>query len=407
MIVQPKSPKRSTTSSPEPGLPNWQQTQAAREQRRTREVMDRPSTPRSQTERTRSAATDQDLARFRLPIRQLAVFTRQMAMLLNAGSGVVPALQSIARQLTRPAHARLIRQLCLEIEEGEPLAEAFRKYPGTFDPAYCAIVAAGEASATLPKMFQRLAKIVGKRRLIRNRILGAMAYPALLSLLSIAIVAALLFFVLPRFGAMFGTLDVSLPASTSFLLSVAALLEAYWYVELPALLLLAGAGAYLVRSATGRQWLSDGAIRVPLLGRLISGLIQGETFRVLGMLIEARVGVLEAIELAHGVTRNSRFRNLYSLMAEEVTSGGSISAALEASGLVSPAIAHAIRTGEESGQLGAAATYVADVLDEDNTELIDTTTRLVEPLILILMGLVVGTVAVSLFMPLFDMTSAI
>ncbi len=406
MIVQPKTRKRSESPAPEPLLPSWQQSQAAREQRRTRDVIGGQGMTAAGLVHARSTA-DHDLAQCKLPIRQIAVFTRQMAMLLKAGSGVVAALQSIARQFAKPAHNRLIHQLCLDIEEGEPLAAALRKYPAAFDPTYCAIVAAGEATATLPEMFERLARIVGKRRVIRNRILGAMAYPLVLSVLSISIVSVLLFFVLPRFGDMFDTLAVELPASTSLLLKFGTWTKTYWYVELPLFLLLIGGVVYVLRTARGRQWISDVSIRTPLLGKLISGLIQGETFRVLGMLIEARVGVLEAIELVSGVTRNSRFQELYDRMTEQVTSGGSVSAALESSPLISPSIAHAIRTGEESGQLGAAATYVADILDEDNTEMIDTVTKLVEPLILIVMGLVVGTVAVSLFMPLFDMTSAI
>jgi type II secretory pathway component PulF len=406
MIVQPRTEKRGDSRSSEPVLPSWQQSQAVREQRRTRDVVGGQATSAADAALARSAS-DQDFSHCRLPIRQLAVFTRQMAMLLNAGSGIVPALQSIARQLAKPTHCRLIHRVCLDIEEGEPLASALRKYPAAFDPTYCAIVAAGEATATLPEMFERLARIVGKRRVIRNRILGAMAYPALLSLLSVSILSVLLFFVLPRFGDMFKTLGVELPASTSTLLSIGAWAKAFWYVEVPLFLLLIGGLVFALQTPRGRQWMSDVSIRIPLLGRLISGLIQGETFRVLGMLIEARVGVLEAIELVSGVTRNSRFQKLYDNMAEEVTSGGSVSTALESSPLISSAIAQAIKTGEESGQLGPAATYVANILDEDNTEMIDTITKLVEPLILIVMGFVVGSVAVSLFMPLFDMTSAI
>ena len=148
-------------------------------------------------------------------------------------------------------------------------------------------------------------------------------------------------------------------------------------------------------------------MRVPLIGHVVTGLIQGETFRLLGMLIEAHIGLLEAIHLVKSVTSNKRFQELYQSMETEVTEGGSISRALEASRLVSPPICQAIRTGEENGALGAAMSYVANVLDEDNTELIDTVTKLLEPMILIIMGVVVGGVAVSLFLPMFDMTSAI
>jgi len=330
-----------------------------------------------------------------------------MAMLLTSGSGVVPALNSIARQMSKASHAVMVRQICTDLQEGETLAVALQRYPRTFDSAYCAIVAAGEASATLPEMFDRLAKMVGKRRVIRNRVVGATAYPVLLSVLSSGIVSVLLFFVLPRFGDMFKTLSVDLPASTSYLLSFGNGIKSYWFGVAPFLVLLAGGAVVFARSNTGRQALSDWSVMLPIVGRLISGLIQGETFRVLGMLIEARVSILEAIGLVKGVTRNRRYRTLYDRMESEVTSGGTISAALEFSKIIPAPIVHAIRTGEDSGQLGVAATYVADILDEDNNELIETITKLLEPVILIVMGLVVGGVAVSLFMPLFDMTSAI
>lgn len=348
-----------------------------------------------------------DAAGAKLSIRELATFTRQMAMLLSSGSSLVPAIQSIARQFTKGSAIQMMRQITLDLEEGEPLASALRKYPRTFDCTYCAIVAAGEASATMPEMFARLASIVGKRRLMRSKVLGAMAYPALLSSLSMTIIGVLLFFVMPRFGEMFKTLGVDLPTSTSVLLALGQSVKSNWLAAVMGPVAAVTGMVFLVRSRTGRQWISDASIHVPILGRLVGGLIQGETFRVLGMLIEARVGVLDAIELVQGVTRNRKYREMYHGMETEVTSGGSISRALEASGLVGPGLIQAIRTGEDSGQLGSAATFVADVLDEDNTELLGTLTKLIEPLILVGMGLVVGTVAVSLFMPMFDMTSAL
>ena len=343
----------------------------------------------------------------KLSIRQLTMFTRQMAMLLTSGSGVVPALQSIAKQFEKPAPRQMVRQLCTDLEEGNTLAEALRKFPRTFDSTYCALVAAGEASATLTEMFTRLAKIIGKRRAMRNKAMGAMAYPTLLSALSVNILGVLMFFVLPRFKDMFKTLNVPLPGTTQLMLIVADFARTYWYGVLAAML---AAGFGIVTFAVsdrGRTWLSNLLLHVPILGKLMSGLIQGETFRVLGMLIEARISVLESIDLVRGVTGNRRFQQLYESMENDISGGGSISQSLERSGLISAGICQAIHTGEDSGQLGVSMNYVADILDEDNTELINTVTKLVEPLILIVMGVVVGFVAVSLFLPLFDVTSAI
>jgi type IV pilus assembly protein PilC len=146
---------------------------------------------------------------------------------------------------------------------------------------------------------------------------------------------------------------------------------------------------------------------LPFIGRLASGLIQGQVFRTLGMLIEARVSVLESLDLARRATNNDRFQQMFDRIENAVTGGASFSDTMEASGLIDPAVCQAVRTGEESGNLGGAMSYAADVLDEDNTELVHTVTRLLEPVIIIVMGLIVGVVAVSLFMPLFDITTMV
>ena len=353
-----------------------------------------------------SSASD-GLAKVRFPLRQLVMFTRQMAMLLASGSGVVPALTSLARQVKNERQRAVIRRIIADLEEGRVLADSLREYPATFDSSYCAVVAAGEASATLPEMFTKLASIMGKRRAMRNRVIGAMIYPALLILLCVGIVNILMFFVIPRFGEMFATLGVPLPSTTEFMLAMSAGVLEWWWAPVGLAVGAVVGSVYLARSRTGRQFVGDVQIRVPLFGQVMSRLIQAEVLRILGMLIEAKVGVLDALDLARGVTCNRCYGGLCDSVESAVTSGGSISSAMEDSGLIDASICQAVRTGEESGNLGGSISYVADVLDEENGELVGVLTKLIEPLILIGMGVVVGVVAISLFMPLFDITSAI
>ena len=355
----------------------------------------------------RLAAASSELSGVRFSLRQLVMFTRQMAMLLASGSAVVPALNALSRQIKDARQRAVIRQIVADLEEGHTFADALRKYPAVFGASYCAVVAAGEASATLSLMFTKLASMMGKRRAMRNRVLGAMTYPALLILLCVGIVNILLFFVIPRFGGMFDTLGVALPSSTQFMLALSVALREWWPVPVGLGAGVIIAGVYLAKSPAGRQLLSDVQIRVPLIGRVMSRLIQAEMLRILGMLIEAKVGVLDALDLARGVTRNRCYGGLCDEVEEAVTSGNSISQAMERSSLIDASICQAVRTGEESGSLGGAISYVADVLDEENGELIGVVTKLIEPIILIGMGVVVGVVAISLFMPLFDMTSAV
>jgi len=165
--------------------------------------------------------------------------------------------------------------------------------------------------------------------------------------------------------------------------------------------------AALCLSRRGRIFFTSIQTEVPVLGRLMSRLIQGQLFQTLGMLIECRVGLLDAIELGRGITGNRRFQTLLDDVESSVTSGDQMSSALKRAGFISPTIYHSIHTGEESGNLGPAISFCADSLNEENQELISTITRIIEPMILVVMGFVVGTVAVSLFLPLFDMTAAI
>ncbi|HNQ23612.1 MAG TPA: type II secretion system F family protein [Phycisphaerae bacterium] len=353
------------------------------------------------------AARTGNVSAGRLPVRTLVLFTRQMAMLLRAGSAVVPALHAIRREMRKPAQGVLLDELVRDLEEGVPLTEALRRHPETFQPVYCAVVAAGEASGTLTQMFERLALLVAKRQALRNKVLGALAYPALLVVLCVGIVAALMFFVMPRFAEMFTQLSVEVPTSTRLMLAAGMAAKTYWVGLIAAVAGAVGALVFLVRDRRGRQWLADLQLKVPLLGHVRKRLIEAQVLRTMGMLLESKVGVLDTLELARGVTTNVAFRKLFDGMENAVTGGGLMSTAFEASGIIESYVCQAVKTGEESGNLGGALTYCADILDEGNTELVTALTKLIEPIILIGMGAVVGTVAVSLFMPLFDLTSAI
>ena len=345
-------------------------------------------------------------ARVKLPLKTLVQNTRQVAMLLRAGSGIVPAFMAIRRQVQRPGQAVLLGQVIADLEDGLTLTDALRKHPQTFDAVYCAIIAAGEASGTLTEMFDRLAVIVGKRRAMRKKILGALAYPALLIGMCSQIFLVLLFFVLPRFNDMFLQLGVEAPATTKAMLATADVIRGYWPLLLGAALAVGGGVAWMLSTDRGRQWLSNVQLRIPVVGRLRSKLIQGQIFRTMGMLLESRVNVLETLDLVRESTRNNRFQALFTGLQHVLTSGGRLSTAFEESGIVEPYICQAIHTGEDSGNLGGAMTFCADMLDETNEEFVNVVTKLIEPIILIGMGIVVGGVAISLFVPLFDMTSA-
>ncbi len=355
---------------------------------------------------TTTAQQSVDAQGCKLPLDMLMLITRQMAMLMQSGAAVVPAFKSLRRQMIKPKHKEVIKNIIEDLEDGATLAESLGKHPRTFDAVYCAIISAGEASGTLQDMFNRLAKIVSQQRALRKKILGALAYPALLIVMSVTILIVMLLFVVPRFGGMFEQLGVDTPASTQVLLDTGVFLVERWYWLLGSVVTVAVSVTLFVKSTWGRQWIANVQTQLPVLGGLRAKLIQGQIFRTMGVLIESSVGLLDALALARKSTKNRRFQQLFDEIEETVTSGGHPTTPMENSQLIEPFVCEAIRTGEESGSLGSAMSFCADVLDENNAELVNVVTKLIEPVILILMGVIVGAVALSLFMPLFDLTSA-
>lgn len=335
---------------------------------------------------------------------ELLFFTRQMSMLLKAGSPVVPAMRSIASQVSGPARA-VIDKLRRDMEQGCALADSMKQFPNTFSPVYISVVGAGEMTANLNDMFERLAAWVRYKREIRNRILSAVIYPALLINLSIGIVITMVVFVVPRFKTLFESLGADLPASTQVMFSISFFLKAHWMLlTLLVLCVLLGVVlfSYLDR---GKQFCADVQTRLPYAGKLFNRLLQAQMFRMMGLLLESRIGIMETLGLSRQISRNRDFQALCKNMHEELERGGRISRGLVKSVLVSPSIAQAISTGEESGHLDQALLFVADVLDDENMQMINTGTKLLEPVILIGMGLVVGAIAMSLFIPLFDLAA--
>jgi type II secretory pathway component PulF len=280
-----------------------------------------------------------------------------------------------------------------------------KEFPHTFPETYIAVVGAGEMSANLPDMFTRLAVMVTRKREIRNRIISATAYPALLICLSFTIVATMVVFVVPRFKALFASLNSPLPWSTKVMFSTSLFLRGHWPWFLGAGVAAVVVVVLLCKTAGGRQRLCDWQTRLPLAGKLFARLILAQMYRVMGLLLESRVGLMETLHLAGRISSNKDYQTLLTTMTETVEQGDRLGDAVSRSAMVPPSIAQAVVIGEESGHLDQAMLFVADVQDEDNAQMIDALTKLIEPIILIGMGFVVGAIALSLFIPLFDLAA--
>jgi type II secretory pathway component PulF len=338
--------------------------------------------------------------------RDMILFTRQMKMLLESGSPLVPALEATETQTEKPVLRGLIRRLRERVEEGASLSAALESEPKHFDPVFRSMIAAGEATATLPDVFGRLCTLAQSRQQTQRLVLSALLYPCVLLAMMTGVMAILLFFVIPRFRVLFTSLDRPLPASTQFLFQLSLWLQHGWPYVVGTLILAIVAGVLLVRTPSVRAGVDQTLVQVPILGRLIARLIFARVVRVWAAMLRCHVPLLEAIRQSKGAVRNAAFLRLIENVEEAVSTGGRMAQALAATRLADPIIVSAIRTGEENGRLAEAVDFVSSWIDEDNATAVNQLTRLAEPLLLAVMGVLVGAVAMSLFLPLFDMATA-
>jgi type II secretory pathway component PulF len=339
-------------------------------------------------------------------VKALAVFAREMAVLVSTGTPVVDALMAVERQTKDEKFRAVLHSVRRRVEQGEPLSMAMADHPQAFDAVSRSLVAAGESSGQMDEMLQRLAVLARRQAATRSTIIGALVYPALLLAVCVTVTTVMIAVVLPRFAGLFETLDTPLPMTTMLLMSVSDFLRTYWWGVVPAAIVGVVGGVLWSRSPMGRSAVAGAIIRTPQFGKLARSFATARIARLLGVLLDARVPMLESLALVRASMTNPAYRRLVEHAEAAVTRGDSVSRVLEKSDLVTPSVAEAVANGESTGRLAMVLLSVADYLDEENDTATKALSSLLEPIIMITLGLVVGFVAISMFLPLFDLTAA-
>ena len=338
-------------------------------------------------------------------LKDIVFFTQQMSMLIRSGARVVQALNAVESQCQRPGWRKVVTEIRTDVEAGRPLSTALAKFPRQFSAVYVNMISAGEASGDLGLAFERLAHLTRQQQEIRNRVIGAMAYPALLVVLCTVVLAALFTFVLPRFAEMFETVGAELPASTRMLIDSSQWVRSHWKLALAGLAIAAGGAAWFLRSERGQRCISRFTVRVRVFGPIVRNVILARLCRIWGQLLDSKVGLLDAVQLTRDSTTNLDFRELLEAVANSIIEGQSISGPLLDSWLLPRTFSAAIVTGEESGRLADSLLFVASCLEDENAQVLASLSRVIEPILLSIMGVIVGTVAISLFLPMFDLAT--
>lgn len=339
-------------------------------------------------------------------LRAVSSLFRQLSVLLASGTPVADAIAAVERQIRDEAFRTVVCSVRTRVEEGMQFSDALAQHPAVFDGVCRSLVCAGESSGRMDEMLARLSDMIRSQLRTRQTVANAMVYPCLLLLVAVAVGVAMLGFVLPRFEGLFQTLNAPLPTTTRWLMSLSAFIREWWMV----LLGTGGVLALVVRlyfsTPRGIDGLGRALLSLPHIGMVLRDLTTARLARVLGVLLTGRVGMVDALRLVKATATLPAYAQLLSRAEEIVTRGESLSEALNNHALITPAVCEAVRSGERSGRVGQVLTQLADSMDEENELRLKTLTGLLEPVILMVMGLVVGSVAISMFLPLFDLTAA-
>ena len=338
-------------------------------------------------------------------LKNVAWFSRQLYVLTSSGTQLVDGLHALERQ-TRPGPWRdVISSLRTRVEEGSALANAMESHEAYFDPIYRSLVAAGESSGHLVEMFDRLAAAKQKQLKARNAVVGALIYPCLLVTVGLTVFVLMLLFVVPRFAELFESLDVPLPASTEILVVVSAMFRRYWWLVALLCAGLVGSLVAYLRTPNGRYFRDTAILRLPYAGRIARSFSTARLVSLLGVLLQAHIPMLEALRLVQHSAGNVRYQELVSKAEECVTRGEPMSAAFTDAALINPSVQEAIRSGETSGEIDRLLLNISTFLDEENEVILRSLTSIIEPVILIVMGALVGLISICMFIPLFDLTA--
>lgn len=337
---------------------------------------------------------------------QVAAFLRQLSVLVETGTPLVEAITSIERQLEDGPWKATLARVLERLQEGAQLSEAMASHPAYFDPVCRSLIAAGESGGKLGDMLCRLAVFMRQQVKLRRTVTGAMAYPCLLICVAFVVVVAMLGFVMPRFEGLFKSIDAKLPPTTEMLMGASAFVRTNWYYFAAIAVAAPFAAWFWFRTHTGRATTERVMLRAPLLGSVTRAFATAKLARVLGVLLEGRVPMLEALRLTRSAAGRDAYAKLVGRAEDAVTRGESILGAFSDPALINPSVTEAIRSGERTGRVGAVLVQIADHMDEDNEMALKAAVGLLEPLILIGLGLVVGVMAISMFLPLFDLAAS-
>jgi len=351
-----------------------------------------------------SSLPSQGLFSPRVSRPQVVYLTGQLAVMVQTGISLANALEGIRRQEKNPTLKRVLGELGEALERGESFSAALARFPRIFDRTYVAVVKAAEVSGSLGPMLERLALSLRKSHETRARIRAALAYPVTMLLMAVGVCVFLLAYVMPRFTPLFQSRGASLPTPTKIVLAISEAITTWWYLWIGLVAVIVIGGIIAQRNPSGKRWLDAVKLNLPVVGGVLRKFAVCQSVRTLGTLLSGGVTMLEALRLTAEAVGNAQYEALWQKVEQEITVGKKLSECLGESNLVPPTVLQMIAAGEETGKLADVLLRLADYLEADVDIATKTATSLMEPILIGVMGLIVGTIGLAVLLPIFSLS---
>ncbi|MCA8967707.1 MAG: type II secretion system F family protein, partial [Planctomycetes bacterium] len=341
----------------------------------------------------------------RLSVGDRRFFTERLALLLETGTPLHVGLQTLARQTRGPRFRAVVQKLHDDVSGGMPFAQALARQGDDFPTTYATLVAAAEQGGFLDQVLRHLADIDERNARLRTTILSSLFYPAFLLVFSVVVVVFVLTSVFPRFETMFAGIHDRLPITTVVLMAASDLLRHHWVEIVGALAALAAIGGKLVASERGGEAVDRAVLALPVLRDLFAQFYLSRVLRVLSLSLQHGVALFDALRSCQGLVRNRVFARFLSGLAQDVEEGRGITPAFERAPFVPDMVRQMVATGEQSARLALVMQRIADFYEQEFTRRLGTLSKLIEPVMLLVMGAVVGVLVSSLILPIFKLSS--
>ena len=339
----------------------------------------------------------------KVALADLVIFTRQLATMVDAGLAMVQSLQALVEQTTNKVMRDLIKDICTRVEGGDSFSEALQKHPKAFSRMYVCMVAAGEKGGLLAEILARLAVYLENAARLRKKVKSAMMYPTVVSIVAVLITIFLLVKVVPVFGEIFSSFGSQLPAPTQFLINVSKFVQKWIFLLLPV-----GAGVvygwfYFIKIPVGRKFWDTYRIRLPIFGDLAHKICLARFTRTLASLIRSGVPILEVLQIVSQTVGNVVMEQAIKTASYDIERGENISTALGKHPIFPTMIIRMVTAGEQTGKIDNMLERIADFLDDEIETTLSGLTALIEPILIVFLGVVVGGMVICMFLPIFKL----